>query len=174
MASKFEGAIGIVLENEGEAFTDIPGDPGGATKWGITLRAAEAHRLARTVEQLKLVPRAEAVEFYRNFYWLPAFELFATQPMATKVFDTGVNLGPAKAVKLLQQAINVAQPTENWITVDGHLGPETMARANAMDADVLLDNYRRQQSLHYQHWVSENTTERMKFLKGLLNRAESC
>jgi len=174
--AKFEDAIDIVLQNEGEKFTNIPGDPGGATKWGITLKSAQAHGLCQTVDQLQLITRDQAVDFYRTYYWESIFDDLSDQGVATKVFDTGVNVGPVTGVQYLQHAYNSVYVTTGKpaLDVDGHIGPVTLSAINAADAQALLSKYRELQEQHYQAWVAADPQDRQKFLRGLLNRVNSC
>jgi len=174
--AKFEDAINVVLQNEGEKFTNIPGDPGGATKWGITLSSAQAHGLCRNEDQLKAVTRQQAVDFYHQYYWSSIYDRINDQSIATKVFDTGVNVGPIAAVQYLQRAVNNlnAAAKAPALFVDGHLGPLTLAAVNAVDPVKLLDEFRKLQAAHYESWVSADSFNRSKFLNGLLNRVQSC
>ena len=174
--AKFEDSIDIVLQNEGEKFTDIPGDPGGATKWGITLKAAQSNGFCQNVDELQAITRDQAADFYQKYYWSSYYDDIYSQAVATKVFDTGVNVGPGTAVKYLQRAINAVNEgtAVEPLTVDGGIGPNTLAATNAADPDALLTQYRALQSQHYQDWVAADPESRTKFLKGLLNRVNSC
>jgi len=174
--AKFEDAINIVLQNEGEKFTNIPGDPGGATKWGITLSSAQAHGLCQDENQLKVITRQQAIDFYRQYYWSSIYDRINDQSIATKVFDTGVNVGPITAVQYLQRAVNnlIANTKIQALSVDGHIGPQTLAAVNVVDPVKLLDEFRKLQAAHYESWVSADSFNRSKFLNGLLNRVQSC
>lgn len=174
--ANFEDAINIVLQNEGEKFTDNPHDPGGATKWGITLKSAQAHGLCQTFDQLKTITRQQASNFYRQYYWSSIYNNITHQSISTKVFDTGVNVGPIVAVKYLQRAVNNLNVDTNTppLVVDGHIGSQTLAAVNAADPAKLLDEYRKFQADHYTSWVAADPTERNEFLKRLLNRVQSC
>lgn len=178
MGATFESAIPVVLKNEGEKFTDIPGDPGGATKWGITLKQALLHGLVENVEGLKQLTEEQAAQFYHKWYWDENYT-HLDQSAATKLFDVGVNVSPVHAVQLAQRTINEiatvsAHAKVPMVEVDGHFGVHTMDAITACDASQFLDTYRRLQIKHYTDWVNQNVGARTKFLAGLLNRANSC
>lgn len=121
----FEEAVGKVLQHEG-GYVDHPNDPGGATRYGIT--EAVARRVGYRGDMREL-PLDLAKRIYRNDYWnaVRADEL----PAAARyvVFDAAVNSGPGQAARWLQAALGV--------TVDGAIGPKTIAAAQAMDGAEL-------------------------------------
>jgi lysozyme family protein len=123
-------AINETLDREGEAFTDDPRDPGGATKWGITFATAQrVYGQSFTVEQLRRLTRDDAFAIYLRLYVIdPGFSKLADERLRFVVFDFGVNSGPATATKSLQRALGVAD--------DGVLGPQTLAASNALGADA--------------------------------------
>ncbi|RMD88945.1 MAG: hypothetical protein D6807_04715, partial [Alphaproteobacteria bacterium] len=89
-----DAMIDALIGREG-GFVDDPDDPGGATKYGITLAVLEGwrgRRLGR--EDVAALKLAEARAIYAELYYrrpgidrLPA----ALQPL---LFDTAVNQGP--------------------------------------------------------------------------------
>jgi lysozyme family protein len=174
--AKFEDAINVVLLNEGERFTDNPHDPGGATKWGITFNSAQAHGFCQTIDQLKSISRKQASDFYRQYYWSSIYNKIKDQSIATKIFDAGVNVGPVVSVQFLQRALNNMNvgTLTSQLNIDGHIGPQTLTAVNAADPIKLLEEYRKLQADHYTSWVAADPTDRTEFLKGLLNRVQSC
>jgi len=162
MSDLFERAVRVVLNHEG-GLSDDPDDPGGITKYGISLRAFP--HLGREVIRNLTVEQAKQI--YKQNWWdrygyerLPA-------DVAIKVFDLAVNMGPAPAHKLLQQALcDVGQR----VPVDGVIGPQTVAAAQAAPKDDLLRALRWRAVLRYLSLVEQNPTLR-KFLQGWLRRA---
>ena len=125
-SSRFEQAVGIVLEHEG-GFVDHPRDPGGATRFGITRETlSRARGCPATVEDVRRLTQAEARAIYRRLYWdvLRADELPPGLDLAA--FDLAVHAGPPRAAAMLQAAVGVE--------VDGIVGPRTLAAARAADA----------------------------------------
>jgi len=134
-----------IVAREG-GFVNDPDDPGGATKFGVTI-----HTLRRlgvdltgdgktTVADVRHLGRAQATDIFIRHYFedprigdLPA-------PLQPSVFDMYVNAG-ANAVKILQRLFCDMGFT---VTVDGVLGPQSVqAAGRAMSAAPghLVDAY---------------------------------
>jgi uncharacterized protein (TIGR02594 family) len=136
----FDTALAHVLEMEG-GWTDDPVDPGGPTNLGITLATYAAHKnltLASTnaetlKAELRALPLATARDIYFAHYWKPCFAAQLPPALALMHFDAAVNHGVGGAAKLLQQALGV--------TIDGEIGPETLAAARSNPLDWSLDTY---------------------------------
>lgn len=178
MSSTFEATWPVIKEHEGSKFTNIKGDPGGATKWGITLRNAQLHNLDidhdgdTDIDDIKNLTEEEAKAYYHEFWWRPLYEKIDEQALATKLFDTCINTGDAKATIWLQQVINKLSNFEA-VKVDGLFGMQTLIQLNKFHADIVLEEYRALQADFYRRWVNAKYDERHKFLEGLLNRARS-
>ena len=143
-ASSYDGALARLLAHEG-GYVNDPRDPGGPTKYGITLAVyrASGHPGA-TAADVQAMTLAEAKAIYRRRYWdaLRCDDLPAGIDYA--VFDYGVNSGPARAAKALQRLVGVA--------ADGRIGPVTLAAARRHDAAEI---------------VQRLCEERLAFLKSL-------
>jgi lysozyme family protein len=130
MDATFQRALSLVLADEG-GFVNDPQDPGGATNHGVTLSTyRQLMKPGATVADLKNITAAELAAIYRKDYWnaicgdqLPAGLDYA-------VFDFGVNSGAGRAAKALQSLIGV--------TVDGSIGPKTLAAVKAHDTATLV------------------------------------
>jgi len=118
-----------VISREG-GYSHHPADRGGPTKWGITQKVARAHGYAGNMRNF---PRAEAVEIYRCIYWLrPRFDEVAKHApkIASELFDTAVNMGPAVAVGFLQRALNALNRSARDypdIKLDRQIGSRSLA-----------------------------------------------
>lgn len=121
----FDLAHRFVKRWEG-GWSDHPADPGGLTRWGITLRALRAFgvdlnrdgRIDRA--DLAAMTEAEAAAFYRRHYW-DAIQGDRLPPaLALVLYDAAVNQGPGRAIRWLQAALGAR--------VDGIIGPETRGR----------------------------------------------
>jgi lysozyme family protein len=143
-ASSYDAALARLLAHEG-GYSDHPADPGGPTKFGITLavyrRWVKPNAAAADV---RAMPVEAAKAIYRTQYWdamrcddLPAGVDYA-------VFDYGVNSGIARSVKALQRIVGVK--------ADGFLGPRTMAAVKKRNPKRL---------------VNALCDERLRFLRGL-------
>ncbi|RBP94190.1 putative peptidoglycan binding protein [Rhodobacter sp. 140A] len=134
-----------IVAREGGYVKD-PDDPGGATKYGVTL--ATMRRLGIDLDRdgvvsegdVKLLTPTQAVQVYvRHYFEAPRLGELpeAVQP---SVFDMQVNAGD-NAVKILQRLLNRMGQA---VAVDGQVGPQTIAaarRAAAADAVLFADAY---------------------------------
>ena len=157
--ARFERAIGTVLKHEG-GYVNDPDDPGGETKHGISKKSYPHLNIkALTVEQAKAI--------YRRDFW--RYDRIENQRVATKVFDTGVNMGATRSHRILQRALrNLGQQT----TVDGKLGPKTLAATNRADPARLIQELRALQAERYVNIILGRPQSK-KFLRGWLRRAVS-
>lgn len=134
----FDSCLTLVLGAEG-GFVNDPRDRGGATKYGITQETLTAWRRSRDpgaivneehVRQLKI---EEAKEIYRSRYWnvLRCDDL--PKGVDLLVFDLGVNAGPARSAKILQDVLGVEQ--------DGSIGPVTLNGLNTCAPDKIIREF---------------------------------
>lgn len=151
-----------VLPNEG-GYSDDEADHGGKTRYGVTIAEAQAHGYTGDMRDF---PLDSAYAIYAADYWLPCFELFA-QPIATKVFDCGINCGPGTSRKLLQKALNAIGCN---LTVDGSIGPASVSAVLSADPDKLLNAYRAQMRQRYLDIIAADPSQ-AKFRTGWLRRA---
>ena len=136
--------INHIIEVEG-GFVDDPSDSGGATNFGITEKVARANGFAGSMRDLT---REFAFSVYSAKYWdsVKADEiLIMSEPVAAEVVDTAINMGPSRAGKFLQKALNAfnnCQKLYSDISVDGIIGTGTLAALAAYleqrDEDVLV------------------------------------
>lgn len=106
-ASSWDRAIDALLTNEG-GYVNHPDDPGGPTKWGITLADARRHwKPGAGPDDIRQMPEAVAREIYRERYWntLRCDELPAGVDYA--IFDYGVNSGVGRAGKVLRRVLGL-------------------------------------------------------------------
>jgi hypothetical protein len=121
--------IDALLQREG-GYVNNPADKGGPTNFGITESVARAQGYAGPMQSL---PREEAAEIYTRLYWLrPRFDEIArrSDAVAAELFDTGVNMGPAVAVTLLQRALTALNRNGKDypdLVPDGRIGGATLA-----------------------------------------------
>ena len=126
-----DAAIRMILAHEG-GYVNDPKDPGGPTNKGITIATFRRYiKRSGTVDDLQALTIAQAVTVYKRQYWdavradsLPAGVDYA-------VADFAVNSGPSRAAKYLQNIIGADQ--------DGHVGPDTIAAAQTMDAPQIIN-----------------------------------
>lgn len=121
--------INRVIKIEG-GFVDDPNDSGGATNHGITETVARNNGYFGSMRNL---PRKVAFDIYVAKYWdaVRADDLvIISEVLVEEVVDTAVNMGPARAGKFLQRALNVLNDRGRLyadLVVDGAIGPGTLA-----------------------------------------------
>lgn len=129
--------VDALIDREG-GYADHPADKGGPTCFGITQAVARAHGYAGP---MRLLPRSEATEIYLRLYWRrPRLDEIAKRSarVASELFDTGVNMGPAVAVTFLQRALTALNRNGRDypdLVPDGRVGPATLA---ALDSFLRL------------------------------------
>ncbi len=134
-----------IIAREG-GFVDDPDDPGGPTKFGVTL--ATLRRLGRDLTgdgridraDVQALDRATARDiFLREYYLRPRIGALP-EALRASVFDMYVNSG-AQAVRILQRLL---RRMGHMIAVDGIIGPQTIRaarRAQEEAPDHLADAY---------------------------------
>lgn len=145
----------------------VTGDPGGLTKWGISQRAFPNLDIAA-------MTRDKAKFLYRTQYWDRVQADKLPDALRGHVFDAAGNQGVGKAATLLQEAINLYSATlrsvpcdRPSVTVDGGIGPQTIAAANSYNAERLATLFRH---LRREDYINQAKAGKGKFLFGWLNR----
>lgn len=144
-ASNFEAALARLLAHEG-GYSNHPSDPGGPTKYGITIADYRKYvKAGATAADVKAMTVAQAKAIYRARYWdaqhcddLPAGVDYA-------VFDYGVNSGIGRSGKVLRRQLKLPDTTHK-------VSDEVIAAAGRADAAAL---------------VAAICDERLRFLKAL-------
>lgn len=174
MTETFLKAFHFTMENEG-GYVEDSNDPGGATNLGISqafLKQVYAkgmkevdfnndgiidRRDIKDVEKYGLVQMLYKEEFWEKVKDIP------DEDLAIKVFDASVNIGPKKAIKILQGVVNT--------TPDGIIGPMTIKAINKFNPSQLLKSFIDGLKLYYYQLCFKNR-KLDKFLKGWIRRAE--
>jgi lysozyme family protein len=128
----FQAAVRLVLDFEGGGrVVSHPKDPGGLTKYGISLKAHPELGAAG----IRNLTEAEAISIYRRDYWEPlGLDRFAPE-LALPLFDAAVNLGVSSAARVFQKTL-VRLGID--LKVDGVLGPKTAGAASRISPRTLL------------------------------------
>ncbi|SFT84215.1 holin-associated N-acetylmuramidase [Sedimentitalea nanhaiensis] len=134
-----------IVAREG-GYVNDPDDPGGATKFGVTIHTMRRLGLDLTgdgivgVADVRALSREQAVDiFIRHYFERPRI---AEMPVALQasLFDMYVNAG-GNAVKILQRML---RDMGYAVSVDGAIGPQTLKAsrdAAVPDALALRDAY---------------------------------
>ena len=158
----FETALAFVLQWEG-GFVNNPNDPGGATNKGVTQRTYDGWRVrrAQTKRDVRAITEAEVRAIYEVDYWLAAHCDQIPSPLDLVQFDTAVNIGVGRAVKLLQRTLGLTQ--------DGEFGPLTRSAAAEAPSRSAAVSYCVHRMGYYNELVARNA-KLATFLNGWRNR----
>jgi len=169
--ANFEEAVEHTLQWEG-GYSCNPSDPGGETLFGIARNRHPEWSGWSRVDALKKHfsgsgltgvlnadggLRESAKLFYEENFW--HYDDLDSQAVANKVFDLGVNVGPAKAITWLQAAVG-AKP-------DGKFGPKTCECTNTLPSIMILGKLKAFAKSYYE------SLNKPEFIKGWLRRLES-
>ena len=152
----FNKIIYKVLEHEG-GYVNDKDDLGGETNYGITKRFYPNIDIENLSKQ-------EAIDIYYDDYWIPSKAEKLPKHLQYPYFDTVVNTGQRRAVKILQQACN----DKNFFKIeeDGVIGAKTISAAAKLEEDRFI-SYR---ILFYSKVISDKP-EQKKFWYGWFKRA---
>ena len=144
-------SLQLMFGDEG-GYVNHPKDPGGPTKYGVTIKTLKAWRKNSklTNEDVKKLTLDEATRIARTEYWNTIRGDDLPSGLDYAVFDCAYNSGPAQAAKLLQRLLNVS--------ADGIIGTKTL--------DALRKYLRR---FNVDRVIRDYCDARVKFLKSLKN-----
>ena len=168
----FSDYFKIIIEHEG-GLGEHPNDPGGITKYGISLVFLKTLSLQDADidndgdidrDDIKALTVEDSKELYKKFFWDPLhLEGVLSEELKLHLFDHGVNAGTRTAAKLLQRILNV--------DVDGSIGPDTIKKTNAFAGD-LVKEYKKAREAYYLAIIEKNSKLSV-FKKGWLHRIET-
>lgn len=182
MTALFDKCFKYTMGMEGgETFTNDPSDPGGATKYGVSLRFLKDitngdidHDGDIDADDVRALSWTTAKYLYEKHFWHPAFE--SLDPMvASKIFDLRVNMGPVQATKILQAAINECEDAcyngadfyqKGYLVVDGVMGQKTLM---AIRREGIVQPIMHQAAQFYFN-LAEKRPASQKYLLGWLRR----
>ena len=172
-AGAFARGLEFVLRWEG-GFVDDPDDPGGRTNKGVTQKTYDKWRKAKGLlsEDVLNITDQEVHAIYLQDYWRKVVQTWYPDNLAIALFDSAVNMGPRRAVSMLQHAINETRTGQN-IGVDGIAGNQTYTALrdciSSGAQSALLDAYVKVRRGVY-HGIVDRRPRSAKFLNGWLNR----
>lgn len=131
VSDRFSVCLPRVLEHEG-GNDDDPRDPGGRTSRGITAeRWAEWRQTHPGMpEDVWDAPQSAVEAIYREKYWNVLWCEQLPPGVDYAVFDFGVNSGPARSARFLQEIVGSE--------ADGEVGPNTVAATRAADPEAVI------------------------------------
>lgn len=171
--TNFVEALDFVMEQEcpygdrRNCYTNDPDDRGGATNQGIT-QSTYTHWLkseGKEDKSVKEITFEEVAWIYKKYYWELGKCSALEKSLGLIHFDTCVNCGVDRAVKLLQAAVSVKQ--------DGKVGPVTLAAIRASDANLVALRYILERAFFYGRVAKRNSTQVDFLLKLWLPRLKN-
>lgn len=133
MTGNFKECLDLVLKSEG-GFVNDSRDSGGMTNLGVTKRVWEEYTGHEADEKtMRGLTPEKVAPLYEQRYWRPTYCEVLPRGLDFVVFSMGVNGGPGRAVKLLQQSIGCVP--------DGIVGERTMALIKQSNVADLIAKY---------------------------------
>lgn len=175
--SSLEKAISYILSVEGD-FSNHPYDGGGKTKYGITEAVAAEFGYSGKMEDLS---KQMAIDIYYVKYWKSKYidlDQIASysEPLAIELFDMGVNMGPYRAARFLQRALNLLNrdgKLYRGLKIDGYCGTITLSALSKLktyvDKRVLLKIVDTLQAMQYIK-IAEKTPSQKAFIRGWFDK----
>ena len=159
MKENFDKCLETILHHEG-GYVNHPKDPGGETNLGVTKRVYQEHGGTKDMKDLLV---EDVAPIYKKGYWDKMKGDDLPSGLDLCVFDFGVNAGPGRAAKFLQQMIGT--------TVDGGIGPNTLAKLEEYIREngehEAVNKYQEMRQKYY-----ENLSTFATFGKGWTRRVE--
>lgn len=140
-AANVETALSEVFGNEGglQCRKDDQGNIGhdgsfGCTKWGVT------HRDYPRLDIPTLTKADAGNKVYRPMWKRMKLDSVTSNIIATEAFDGATNMGEVFEIKLIQQAVNLANGHKKDLVVDGIAGPAFVKAVNECSGLLLYIN----------------------------------
>jgi len=165
MPSNFQECLDLVLKSEG-GWVNHPSDPGGETNLGVTKAVWEEY-VGHPVKTMKDLTKDDVAPMYELKYWRPCYCEVLPRGLDFVVFSMGVNAGPGRSVKLLQQSIGCVP--------DGVIGPRTRELISASNSANLIAKFSETRREYYRAlktfpifgkgWISRTDREEQEALQ---------
>lgn len=174
----------IIRPMEG-VYSNVPGDNGGITVWGIAYNYNKSEPLWLLVDQYRTRPgfpgnlnNAEIISavtnIYKKKYWdVLKLDEVNNQQLANELFDISVNCGSRIAALFLQRSLNVLNRNGRDyadLVVDAQIGIKTISAANVFkDPRKLVKAINALQGEKYIS-ICERNPSQEKFMNGWIER----
>ncbi len=186
----FYVAYKLTMDNEG-GYVNDPDDSGKETYKGISRRYHPNWAGWRKVDHAKEQKdfsivlggysdlESDVRVFYKEQFWnIFLGDEISDQSLANELFDTSVNMSPARSISFLQEALNILNRDEMLyfdIVVDGQFGNRTMIALISYftndNVSYLVKIMNILQGMYYLRRI-RGSPKQEKFARGWLNRVE--
>lgn len=136
-----------IIQSEGSRYTDgvHPYDPGGPTRWGITLTDARLHwKPNATAEDVRLMPLRVALIIYKSKYWDALGCDLLPPGLDYTTVDYGVNSGIGRAGRVLRRLLGL--PDNTW-----KITPDVLAAIAKRDPEAIIKAMNAERLAFLQH-----------------------
>lgn len=160
--SDFKPAFEKLIILEGGYINDN-NDPGGITKYGLSMRFLQSVGINPTPDMVKNLTVDQAFNLYKQYFWDKGnYGAIGNQDIANSVFFFAVNAGASTSHKCLQRCVR----SVNGIALDddGILGFKTIVTINSAPADNVLIAFKCFADAYYR------SLNKPEYIKGWLNR----
>lgn len=172
-ASYPQSLANVLISEGGAKYTNHPNDPGGPTKFGITLRDVRAYIDANaTAATVKALTYEQAASIYEGKYWLHRCVRGDVLPAGLDyaVFDYGVNAGPGRAGLVLRRLL--AQSHPNVLTDRCELSDGVLALVKQKEPPALIRALQAERRRFYRNLIAQKPSLGT-FERGWMSRANS-
>jgi lysozyme family protein len=169
MQGNFQECLDLVLKAEG-GWVHHEADPGGETNLGVTKRVWEEY-VGHPVESLKKLTKDDVAPLYEQKYWRPCYGEVLPRGLDFVTFSFGVNAGPGRSVKLLQQSLGLVS--------DGIIGPRVMQKLRESNIADVIKSFSESRREYYKSlknfpifgkgWISRTDKEEEEALQMIRN-----
>ena len=105
--------IVMILEGGGK-YHDVPGDPGGPTNYGISLRFLKSIEPSATSQTIRKMTFERAADLYEKHFFQPSGANRLAFPLAGIVLDQAINQGVGAARRDLRRIFNLGDTTNKF------------------------------------------------------------
>jgi len=162
MSPVLSTVINRIIEREGVVFTQIPGDRGGATKFGVTVPFyTTVMGRTMTIEDVANLTLDEARALYHQWLVTNRVDEITDLHVLDAFVDYAVHSGLRPAVKALQRALDVP--------ADGLLGSVTLSALADADQPTVVRWITGQRLRKIGMLLASDVTQ-SRFVRGWLNR----
>lgn len=119
VAKNYDACEMRVLAHEGSEYTDgvHPYDPGGPTKWGITITDVRQFlKPGATADDVKRLTKQQAMDIYRKHYWAPIRGDDLPSGVDDAIYDYGINSGLSRVGKVVRRILGMSD--KDWHFTD--------------------------------------------------------